>query len=159
MKWTVLCADFLGWPILQLSVSALAYQLPKSWFPPPESQGTLVRLEILLYRRWCMVRSWKGLLPDGGVWAAEFRKGKIARRDFEYLWEYAAEARRGELAHWAMLACTPIFFLWNPLWACLVMVVYGLASNLPCIMAQRYNRAFIMMLIIRHRPRVTSSLF
>ena len=39
------------------------------------------------------------------------------------------------------------FFLWNPCWADLVMVAYALAANLPCILAQRYNRSRFQRLL------------
>jgi len=39
-----------------------------------------------------------------------------------------------------MLLCTPVFYLWNPPWACVVMTLYGFAANLPCILVQRANR-------------------
>jgi glycosyl-4,4'-diaponeurosporenoate acyltransferase len=37
--------------------------------------------------------------------------------------------------------CGWIFFIWNPLWAGWVMVVYATLVNFPCIISQRYNRA------------------
>ena len=36
-------------------------------------------------------------------------------------------------------------------WADLIMVVYAVSANLPCILAQRYNRARIQRLLAR-RP-------
>jgi glycosyl-4,4'-diaponeurosporenoate acyltransferase len=29
-----------------------------------------------------------------------------------------------------MLACLPVFFVWNPPWACWTMTVYAIAANL-----------------------------
>ena len=69
--------------------------------------------------------------------------GKSTARDSSYLAQFLLETRRAELAHWCMLCCLPLFFLWNPPWACLVMTAYALAANLPCILAQRYNRIAI----------------
>ena len=45
-----------------------------------------------------------------------------------------------ELAHWAVIALAPLFFLWNPPWAGWVMVGYALLASAPFIVAQRYNR-------------------
>jgi glycosyl-4,4'-diaponeurosporenoate acyltransferase len=54
-----------------------------------------------------------------------------------------------------MLASLPIFFVWNPPWACWLMTVYALGANLPCILAQRYNRlAFERMARTRCHARV-----
>jgi glycosyl-4,4'-diaponeurosporenoate acyltransferase len=41
--------------------------------------------------------------------------------------------------HWAVLALSGLFFLWNPWWAGMVMIAYAAAANLPCILIQRYN--------------------
>jgi glycosyl-4,4'-diaponeurosporenoate acyltransferase len=54
-----------------------------------------------------------------------------------------------------MFCCLPLFFLWNPPWACLVMTTYALAANLPCILAQRYNRIAVNR-ALRSRQRALS---
>jgi len=51
-----------------------------------------------------------------------------------------------------MLGCLPIFSIWNPLWAGWVMVIYAIAANLPCILAQCYNRSIVRR-IARSRCR------
>src|SRR6202020_1034772 len=81
-----------------------------------------------LYRDWFAIRKWKSLLPDGAPWLGGFGKKKLRGRN------------RADLAHWCMLACLPVFFVWNSPWACWMMTVYAIAANLPCILAQRYNR-------------------
>jgi hypothetical protein len=48
-----------------------------------------------------------------------------------------------------MLGCFPIFFLWNPPWACAVVEAYGVAANLPFIIVQRYNRAGLLRISSR----------
>lgn len=135
-------ANLLGWPLIHLSIAFVALRLPShlfardSWLTAPrrwERDG-------LLYRDWLAIRRWKSLLPDGAPWLGGLAKKRINARDPSYLLRFLAETRRAELAHWCMLGCLPFFFLWNPPWACLVMTAYGLAANLPCILAQRYNR-------------------
>jgi glycosyl-4,4'-diaponeurosporenoate acyltransferase len=66
--------------------------------------------------------------------------------------QFFIEARRAEIAHWFMLGCLPIFLIWNPPWARCVLAVYALAANLPCILAQRYNR-LVLNRIARARCR------
>ena len=39
-----------------------------------------------------------------------------------------------------MLCCLPALLSVESAWACLVMTAYAVAANLPCILAQRYNR-------------------
>ncbi len=74
-----------------------------------------------------------------------------------YLEQFLRETRRAEVAHWLMLLCVPLFFLWNPPWARLVMVAYALAANLPCILAQRYNR-IVLYRVVRARRRAVECL-
>jgi len=81
----------------------------------------------------------------------------ICRRD-DYLAVGGHEAIKGEIiedmalaraefAHWLTMAGAPVFLLWNECWAELIMIVYALAVNLPCIIAQRYNRSRLRRLI------------
>jgi glycosyl-4,4'-diaponeurosporenoate acyltransferase len=49
------------------------------------------------------------------------------------------------------MACAPVFFLWNPWWSDLIIVAYALTANLPCILAQRYNRARFQRLLTRFK--------
>jgi glycosyl-4,4'-diaponeurosporenoate acyltransferase len=46
-----------------------------------------------------------------------------------------------------MFFCFPVFFTWNPPWACWVMVGYAIFANAPCIIAQRYNRLILTKLV------------
>jgi glycosyl-4,4'-diaponeurosporenoate acyltransferase len=73
--------------------------------------------EAGIYRRQLRVCKWKSMLPDGAGWVGgKFRKKKLRGRDANYLSRFVAETKRGELAHWIMFACCPLFFLWNPFW-------------------------------------------
>jgi glycosyl-4,4'-diaponeurosporenoate acyltransferase len=42
-----------------------------------------------------------------------------------------------------------VFFLWNPWWGDAVIIVYAIGANLPCILAQRYNRLRLRHLLAR----------
>lgn len=135
-------ANILGWPVLQLSIAFVAVRLPHSifardsWLTAPRSweQGGV------FYRDKFFIRKWKNLLPDGGPWLGGFAKKGLQSRNPAYLAQFILETRRGELAHWCMIACLPLFFLWNPPWARWVMTGYAIAANVPCILVQRYNR-------------------
>lgn len=81
------------------------------------------------------------MLPDGAAWfAGGFSKKRFASKDKDYLIRFALETCRGEWAHWTTIAALPLFLIVNPLWAQIVMAVYAIASNMPCIIVQRYNR-------------------
>lgn len=146
MVWT---ANVLGWPVIQLSLSAAALRLPDRWFARDSWLTKARRWERggRLYVEQLQVRRWKEALPDGGGWLGGFEKKRIVRRDAAYLAQFAAETRRAEWAHWAMLACLPVFFLWNPPWACGVMTAYALAANVPIIVVQRSNRLALVRLL------------
>jgi glycosyl-4,4'-diaponeurosporenoate acyltransferase len=157
MTALIWATNLLGWPLIHLAVAAFALRLPTHhfaqdcWITAPrrwEREGRL-------YRDWLGIRRWKSLLPDGAPWFGGFAKKRIHSRDPSYLGQFLLETRRAELAHWCMLLCLPLFFLWNPPWACFVMTAYALTANLPCILAQRYNRLTLLRLLgTRSRPAV-----
>ena len=61
------------------------------------------------------IKSWKDRLPDAARWfGSGFAKGSLAGTQRDYLQRFIRETWRGELCHWAALACAPLFFLWNP---------------------------------------------
>lgn len=142
-------ANFLGWPLLQITIGFAATRLPAHLFANDcwLTAGRSWEGNGQFYAGRFALRRWKRLLPDGAAWLGGFHKKKIASRDPAYLQKFVLETRRSEIAHWCMLCCSPIFFLWNPLWACFVMVGYGLAANLPCIIVQRYNRMVLLQLL------------
>jgi glycosyl-4,4'-diaponeurosporenoate acyltransferase len=89
------------------------------------------------------VRAWKSRLPDLG----RFRKKRLASRSWEYLRQYVAESCRAELTHLIVILAVPLFIIWNNWLAAACMVPYVLLENLPCIIAQRYNRGKILRII------------
>ena len=151
-------ANLLGWPVIHVSIASAALRLPQEvfardcWLTAPRGWERDGRF----YREWFAIRNWKRWLPDGAPWLGGFGKKKLLTRDAVYLAQFLIETRRAETAHWCMLACFPIFLLWNPPWASWVMGVYALAVNLPCILAQRYNR-LVLSRMIRTRRRVLAS--
>ena len=150
----VWAANLLGWPIIQLTIGFVALRIPQdsferdTWLTAPhgwEQEGRV-------YRDWFAIRRWKSQLPDGAPWLGGFAKKKLLERNPTAIAKFLVETRRAEIAHWCMLGCLPIFFIWNPPWARWVMTAYALAANLPCIFAQRYNR-LVLNRIVRARCR------
>lgn len=142
----VVLLNALLWPALQLSLAWGFTRMPAAWFhaPAPMEWEKSGRIYQCILR----VRQWKDLLPDGARWF----KGGISKRSIGgsskvEMAAFVRESWRGELCHWAAMAFCPVFFLWNPLWADVVMVAYALIANLPCIVAQRYNRARILRIV------------
>jgi glycosyl-4,4'-diaponeurosporenoate acyltransferase len=137
--WT---ANILGWPLIHLVIGFVSlrissrYFLCDNWLTAPRSWER----NGLLYRDHLAIRKWKSLLPDAAPWLGGAAKRKLCAHNHALLTQFILETRRAELAHWCMLTCLPIFFLWNPPWARWVMAIYAVAANLPCILVQRYNR-------------------
>ena len=146
-----LIADILGWPILQLSIARACLYVPERYLVSSGAPTGLQRREARFYREALRIRRWKRRLPDGvGLVGGAFPKRRLAFHDRGYLRRFAMETRRAEMAHWCMLFCFPLFYPWNPTWACAVMTLYAVAANLPCILVQRFNRTVILRRLERH---------
>jgi len=144
-----------AWLLVHLGVAYLATQAPAERI---DLDGWLLRARRFehggqLYERAFRITRWKGKLPDGAaLFKKGFRKQRFASRDAAYLQRFARETGRAELAHWAVMACAPLFFLWNPPWAGGAMIAYAVLANAPCILAQRYNR-FRLRRVLAQRGR------
>ncbi|MBS1536862.1 MAG: glycosyl-4,4'-diaponeurosporenoate acyltransferase [Bacteroidetes bacterium] len=131
------------WFIIHMSLSYIMILLPssyiniKSWIYKDRKW----ELNGKIYEDIFKIKRWKGLLPDGAaLFKKGFRKKQLVSSQKEYLTIFILETCRAELAHWLVILFSPVFFIWNPLWAGFIMIVYALFANLPCIYAQRYNR-------------------
>ncbi len=141
----------LGCAILQLAIAAIAVRIDPRRFAPDTALLRTRPSEIDFYRRLLHIRRWKALLPDGAPWVGgTFRKKRLQGRDPTYLHRFLLETRRAEAAHLLALALFPLFFFWNPPWARIVIALYALAANLPCILAQRYNGHVVQQILTRH---------
>ena len=141
-----------GWLVLQLTLAWAFTRMPVEWFQPAPPRAW--ENDGRFYERFVAIRRWKDLLPDGARWfAGGFAKGALTSVNPEYLQRFVRETRRGELCHWFAIFGVPIFFLWNPWWGDLIIIAYALAANLPCILAQRYNRARMFRLTDRVHGR------
>jgi len=156
MSALVWATNVLGWPILQIAIGFISLRVPPqvfardTWLTARRSWEQ----DGHLYRDWLAIRKWKCLLPDGAPWLGGFAKNRLVSRNPTRIDRFLIETRRAEIAHWFMLVCLPIFFIWNPPWADCVMAFYALAANLPCILAQRYNR-LVLNRIARSRCRTS----
>lgn len=135
--------DFVAWAAVHAATGYLAHRLPDRVY---DSDRWLWRARQFedggrFYVRRLAIRRWKHLLPDAGTWfVGGFAKRHLAEAGAGYLSTFERETRRAELGHWLALVSAPLFALWNPARAMVWMQGYALAANLPCILAQRYNR-------------------
>lgn len=94
-----------------------------------------------IYKKYFKVHIWKKWLPDGAsLFKNDFRKKKLESSEVEYLEKFIAESCRAELAHIIGMVPFVLFFLVVEWYIALIMVVYSLIVNLPCVIAQRFNR-------------------
>lgn len=154
----ILALNILGWPGIHLVLAYLFTLCPDEYFAHDSWLTRRRRFEHngQLYRKALAVQRWKACLPDGAPWLGGKSKRRIESRSQADLNAFMIETRRAEVAHWCMLLCTPVFYLWNPAWACIVMSFYGIAANLPCIVAQRANRIQIARILNRRRTQSAS---
>lgn len=147
--WTV-ALDIAAWYAIHMGVAYAMTQLSTERF---NLQSRLYRQrrweqEGKTYQSLFRVRTWKDLLPEGAaLFAKGFRKRRLQERNGTYLRRFAQETCRAECTHWITLGVAPLFFLWNPRWVGVGMVIYAVIANIPCILAQRYNRIRLTRLL------------
>lgn len=155
-NWQTVVVDVVAWALVQGGTGYVFHRLPRRWF---ERDTWLTRERSVerggaLYVRVLRIRRWKRWLPEAGdLFTGGFDKGSLPtgrRRDREHLGAYVRETRRAEQAHWVMAVPAPLFVLWNPWYAAVLMPLYAVAVNGPCIASMRYNRLRMVRLLARH---------
>lgn len=138
----VIGLNVLGWPAIQVTIAWAILRCPASWFEAQSVVDPYGRpFERFVYGRVLVVRRWKAFIPDAASWFQRGIPKTLPRRgDRASLTRLVTETRRAEVAHWLMIIPTPVFFLWNPVWADAVMIAYASIANVPCIIVQRSVR-------------------
>ena len=146
-----------AWAGASVAVGLVANRLPPAlldhdtWLTrlrPGEADGRW-------YERRTAIRTWKRWLPEGGdVFDGGIDKRHLPGRDQAVLERFVIETRRAELVHWTLLACSPLFVLWNRPPVAAGMVAFGVVANVPFIWVQRYNRARLQRVLGRRARRV-----
>jgi glycosyl-4,4'-diaponeurosporenoate acyltransferase len=131
-------------PAIHFGLSWFFTRLPRSIFA---TESFLFRKRAwerggAFYQNVFLIRRWKHLLPDAAPWFDGFAKGNLQDKDPAYLRAFIAETCRGEACHYAQAPALCLTLIWNP-WpaAAIVMIVYAVLSNLPCLLLQRFTRA------------------
>lgn len=142
------------WVILHLGCGYLAHLLPAHPFLPRGTVGRLLasrRWETggAVYRRIGLTR-WKDRLPEAGAfYSGGFSKRRLGTLTAGHLRRFELETNRAEFSHWLTVASSLTFFAWNPWQLGLAMIGYALATNLPFILVQRFNRPRLAALAAR----------
>lgn len=150
--WTILLC-FLVWLVLQMSAALICLKLPDRFYSPDSFlfKAHPFEKEGKIYNTIFHVRRWKHLLPDGGaVWKKTgFRKKKLEDFSEENLNRFLIESARGELTHWLAILPFWLFWFFTPPYVPWLMLIYALLINLPCIIAQRFNRPRVLRVMKR----------
>jgi len=152
--YPALAVDVAIWPLWSAALGIWASRLPDG---AVDTDGWLTRLrpwerQGLAYSR-LGVRRWKGRLPDlGSVFGG--RPKRLGLRLDPGEWRaLAAETRRAERVHWLILLALPVEAVVRSGVVLVPMVTYAVVANLPCIVAQRYNRGRLLALDARRSAR------
>ena len=149
----------LLWPIFQVGFAMLSNKITdekfneNSWFYKAhkwENDGKI-------YNNVFKIRVWKHLLPDGAkLFKKGFEKRQLVNLDEDYLECFIKETCRAEWGHWMQIIPFWIFGLFAPFYVVFIMLAYTLAMNIPCIIAQRYNRPRMKKLLEETRKKNTN---
>jgi len=154
--WTLLLC-FIVWPVLQVSAALFCLALPnrllsvRSFFFRTHAFEKGGRIYDRIFR----VSRWKHLLPDGGTVLNKngFRKKHLDSFSEENLTRFLTESVRGELTHWLAILPFWVFGFFAPPEIIWYMLAYAIFANVPCIIAQRYNRPRVERLIAHLQKR------
>ncbi len=141
-EWSLaLC--FILWPLMQISISVICLKVPDAFYSKDnfvfktrkwENQGKIYETSL-------RIRKWKRFLPDGAaIVKGGFQKKHLEKVSSDYLEKFIVESRRAELGHWISILPFWIFGFFTPFPVVIYMLLYAIIINLPCILAQRYNR-------------------
>jgi glycosyl-4,4'-diaponeurosporenoate acyltransferase len=139
----IVIIDFVLWFIIHISVAYIATIIPVSSI---NTESWLFRERNWekngkIYETCFKIKKWKELLPDGSaIFKKGFRKKRMTSINKEFVNRFIIETCRAEAAHWVVILFSPVFFIWNYPWAGIIMILYAMLANIPCILAQRYNR-------------------
>jgi glycosyl-4,4'-diaponeurosporenoate acyltransferase len=139
----MLAFDFLGWLVISLGVAGITSMLrakdfdPQNWLFMERKWENKSRFYESIFN----IKKWKRWLPDGAeVSHKAFKKKHLQNADSVYIQVFILETCRAEILHWIIFFFGFIFFIWNPWYVGIIMIVYAGITNLPCILTQRYNR-------------------
>jgi len=149
--WLTILSYIILWPLMQVSIAFLGNKVndkhfnSNSWWLKTrdwEQDGDF-------YDKVFRIRKWKHLLPDGAkTHKSGFSKGHLKSYDPEYLNAFIVETGRAEIFHWLQILPFLVFGLWSPPFVVWIMLGYALIVNMPCILAQRFNRPKLIKIYI-----------
>jgi glycosyl-4,4'-diaponeurosporenoate acyltransferase len=147
----MLLFDFIAWLVINLSVAGVISKLrsqsfnAETWLFKERNWEKHSRLYEQLFK----IKKWKGWLPDGAeVSRKAFKKKHLQTADSAYIRVFILETCRAEILHWIIFLFGFVFFVWNPWYVGIIMIIYAAFTNLPCVLTQRYNRIRLTRLLL-----------
>jgi glycosyl-4,4'-diaponeurosporenoate acyltransferase len=140
--WTLLI-DIVAWFFFHVLTALVALKIPNRHFAKEHGfyRTRSWERDGRFWQDAFGVRRWKKQLPDGAsIMGRGFVKKRMLSQEADWLGKYIMESRRAELTHILAMIPALFFFLWNPWPAGLLMILYAILVNMPCLIAQRYNR-------------------
>lgn len=154
--WLIL-SYFVLWPIIMVGSAYLFYKLPNKYY----NLNSIIFREKKwerngsFYEKYFLIKKWKSFLPDGGAVVKNgFRKKHLRTSDDEYLEQFLIESCRAEATHVLPIILSLVFAIYNPINVVIIMIVFSLIVNLPCLITQRYNRIRIKKIIKLRKQKV-----
>lgn len=144
--------NIVVWGLLHFLISYLCFIIPLHIFLKDLSIFKISRFEkkSQIWQRIFLVKRWKDHILDGSMIVNKsFDKRVLKGKNINVIMHFSAETKRAELTHWLLIPPAFLFFLWNPVWAGWVNVLYAVFANVPFIIVQRYNRGRIERMISR----------
>lgn len=154
--WLIL-SYFVIWTIIMVGSAYLFYKLPNKCYNPNSFIFREKKWERygIFYEKFFMIKNWKSFLPDGGAIVKNgFRKKHLKTSNDEYLEQFLIESCRAEATHILPIILSFVFAFYNPINVVIIMFVFSLAVNLPCLITQRYNRIRINKILKLRKQKV-----
>ncbi len=152
-EWATVLICFLVWPVIQIFAAIVSRTLPDRFFKNDNFIFKSYSFEQngKLYERYFKIKRWKKFLPDGSaITGVGVKKKHLYDKSQTGLELFIIESCRAEFLHLVSIPPFIIFGLFCPAYVILYMLLYALAVNLPCILAQRYNRPRIARFLNKH---------
>ncbi len=135
--------DVVAWGLVHAGAGYAAHRTSVAWLSRDRPLFRERRVEGggRLYTRRLRIARWKDRLPEAGaLFAGGVSKRHLTATAGVGLERFVVETRRAEVGHTLCALCGPLFVLWNPPAAAVLLVAYGVLVNAPFMAIQRYNR-------------------
>lgn len=155
----LIVVNALAWTAVNIGNSLIMSRMPRSFFRRSSKIFKAFSWERHgeVWHRLFKVKRWKDLLPDGSmIIKSGHNKKSLPSYSDATLHIFLIEMRRAELTHWMTMLYGILFCFWNPRWAALLNILFGVVSNLPFIIVQRYNRPRIEAIEMKRNIRMNA---